>query len=403
MALQRVFPALAEPTLRRYLTGQVVSVLGSWTQNVTLNLVVYHLSSSAAVLALLNFLLYGPQLIIAPLVGARVTSGNSRRATLAVLYVSMGVACLLALLSAFDMLRLPVILALALVIGILTAAESPVRQVLLVSSLQDASLVPQSVAMNTMVYNVGRMVGPSIAAIIYPTLGETASFLCYAAALVVMAHCVRSITVRAHIETKGQPQGGLRAALAYVLDDRFTAKYMPILACMGLLAGSYQTLVPLLADQVFHDAAAYTGLFFACSGLGSLGAALLLSSALGGSLSLRFLRFTPWACCVALAMLATAHGAATSAAGFFLLGFSLTFTATSTNATMQRSCPDAVRGALVGMYGMAYNGTMPFGYLLVGSFSEAFTVTGAFAVMSAVLTAAVAAISFAHWRRVGHQ
>jgi hypothetical protein len=73
----RMFPALAEASLRRYLSGQVASVLGSWTQNVTLNLLVYHLSGSAAILALLNFLLYGPQLIVAPVAGSRISSTNA--------------------------------------------------------------------------------------------------------------------------------------------------------------------------------------------------------------------------------------------------------------------------------------------------------------------------------------
>lgn len=382
--LQRVFPALAEPTLRRYLTGQIVSVLGSWTQNVTLNLVVYQLSGSAAVLALLNFLLYGPQLLVAPLAGARVTSSNARRVTLAVLAASVAVAVSLTGLSVVGALTMPLILAHALLIGILSAIESPARQVLLVSCLEDVSRLSNAVAMNTMAYNVGRMVGPTIAAVIFPTLGAPVAFFIYVVALIVMALCVRSMVIQPRATGRAD-KGGLRQAFSYIIDDPFTARYLSILVCMGLFAGSYQTLVPLIADRVFLDAAKFTGVFFACAGMGSLTAAVILSSAVGPAMTERFLWITPWLAAVALGILGVGAPVVLTGIAFFLVGFSLSFSATSTNATIQRRCPDQVRGALVGMYGMAYNGTMPFGYLLVGSVSEAIGVQGAFAAMSAAL------------------
>ena len=397
--LQRIFPALAEPTLRRYLTGQVVSVLGSWTQNVTLNLVVYHLSGSAAVLVLLNFLLYGPQLVIAPLAGARITSTNARRATLTVLYSSLVVACSLAVLSALDWLTMPIILGHALAIGILTSIESPARQVLLVSCLKDATHLSNAVAMNTMVYNVGRMVGPTVAAVMYPTLGPPVAFVTYALALCVMAWCVRSMSIQLVMKRASDTKGGLRQAFSYILDDRFTARYLSILVCMGLFAGSYQTLVPLIADQVFHNAAKFTGIFFASAGVGSLTAAVILSSAIGSMTTKRFLWIAPWFACIALAVLASGAHAVLTGLAFFMLGFSLTFSATSTNATIQRRCPDNVRGALVGMYGMAYNGTMPFGYLLVGSVSEAFGVQGAFGSMAFVLAGSLMLLTAVYWAK----
>jgi predicted MFS family arabinose efflux permease len=176
------------------------------------------------------------------------------------------------------------------------------------------------------------------------------------------------------------------------MSDAFSARYLPILACVGLFAASYQTLVPLLADKAFHDAARYTGVFFACAGAGSLSSAVLLSSALGPRASARFIAWAPWCAMAALMVLATTDSAGATIPAFFALGFSLTFAATSTNATIQRQCPEHVRGGLVGMYGMAYNGTMPFGYLLVGTVSEALGVRHTFAAMAIVLATGVISI-----------
>jgi predicted MFS family arabinose efflux permease len=391
----RVFPALAEPALRRYLGGQVASVLGSWTQNVTLNLLVYHLSGSAAILALLNFLLYGPQLIVAPLAGSRIRSTNAKRVTLCVLTSSLLLTSSLFTLSILGVLGVQLILAHALAIGICSAVETPARQVLLLTSLRDSRLTSNAVAMNTMVYNVGRMVGPTIAGFVYPTLGPTTSFVIYAVALCFMATCVRSINAASEARPS-RPDSGLRDAVGYVMSDGFSARYLPILACIGLFAGSYQTLVPLLADHAFHDAAKFTGVFFACAGAGSLSAAILLSSAFGPRASVRFIAWAPWTAVLALAVLAGTTRIFASVPAFYALGFSLTFAATSTNATIQRQCPEHVRGGLVGMYGMAYNGTMPFGYLLVGTASEALGVRDTFGAMAFVLAAGILSITALH-------
>lgn len=151
---RQALSALNEASLRRYLSGQVASVLGSWTQNVTLNLLVYHLSGSAAILALLNFLLYGPQLVVAPVAGSRIRAENARRVTLCVLTASLILTGSLITLSALHLLSVPLILAHALAIGISSAIEVPARQVLLLTSLRDTSLTSNAVAMNTMVYNV---------------------------------------------------------------------------------------------------------------------------------------------------------------------------------------------------------------------------------------------------------
>ncbi|CAH2943263.1 MAG: Uncharacterized MFS-type transporter [uncultured Paraburkholderia sp.] len=391
--VSRLFPALSEASLRRYLSGQVASVLGSWTQNVTLNLLVYHLSGSAAILALLNFLLYGPQLIVAPLAGSRIRSANARRATLCVLATSLMLTCSLFTLSMLGVLGVKLILAHALAIGVSSAVETPARQVLLLTSLQDPTHTSNAVAMNTMVYNVGRMVGPTIAGFVYPTLGPGTAFVIYGLALCFMAACVRSIRT-GPAARPARADSSLRDAVGYVMSDAFSARYLPILACIGLFAGSYQTLVPLLADKGFHDAARFTGVFFACAcaGAGSLSAAVLLSSAFGPRASRRFIAWAPWTAVAALAVLAATTDAAGSIPAFYALCFSLTFAATSTNATIQRQCPEHVRGGLVGMYGMAYNGTMPFGYLLVGTASEALGVRHTFAAMAVVLAGGVIAV-----------
>ncbi|MDI9712641.1 MFS transporter, partial [Acinetobacter baumannii] len=118
---------------------------------------------------------------------------NARRVTLCVLTTSLLLTGSLFTLSLLGLLGVKLILAHALAIGVSSAVETPARQVLLLTSLQDPTHTSNAVAMNTMVYNVGRMVGPTIAGFVYPTLGPRTSFAIYALALCFMAACVRSI------------------------------------------------------------------------------------------------------------------------------------------------------------------------------------------------------------------
>ena len=163
--------------------------------------------------------------------------------------------------------------------------------------------------------------------------------------------------------------------------------------------GGYQTLVPLVSDKIFHDTARFTGIFFGCAGTGSFGAAILLSSVWGQQAAERWHRFAPWAVTIALATLVAVDGVILSASAFLVIGFNFTFCAVITNATLQMHCPDNLRGAVTGMYGVA-SGTLPYGGLLAGAFLEALTIGQTFAVLALLLACSTGAITLrSHFRR----
>ncbi|MFT3804377.1 MAG: MFS transporter [Burkholderiaceae bacterium] len=367
-SIDAVFPALSEPSVRRYLTGQVVSVLGAWTQSITLNLLLWQMTRDASLLGALNFLLYGPVLVLGPFVGSRIGPRNARRSVLTVLIGSIAIALALLGLLALDALTPVVLLVAAGGLGVLTAMEMPGRQVLLTSSLADRRLLNSAVAMNAMAYNVGRMTGPAIAALVFARVGPAGGFVCSACALSFMAWCVRGIHPRQ--ELAGKSAGGIRAAFAFARTQAFARLYLPVLIGLAIFAGSYQTLIPVLADHEFHHVSHYTGLFFSCAGGGSLCAALLLSSKAAAPLVARGLRWTPLVCGAALGIVALAAHPLPAGIGFWLLGLSLTFTATSINVGLQSRSPDELRGGIIGLYGTAFVGMVPIGHLIAGSLSE---------------------------------
>ena len=396
----RLFPALAEPLVRRYFVGQSVSVLGSWIQNITLNLLGWQLTGSPALLGVLNFVLFGPSVLVTPLVGPRVQPDNARRLTLFAVGGSLLVTAALALLSAAGAITVPLMIGLALAKGVLGALEGPARQVLLTTAVADPRRVANAVAMNTVAYNAARMIGPAIAAAVFAALGATASFALTALALSVMLASVLRLQVEPADPSgtdASAPRASLRSAIAYVRNDRLARLFLPVSTCLALLGSSYQTLVPVLADRVYGSANAWTGAFFAAAGAGSTAAALLLSSRFLFPASRRLQVITPWTVVLALAGLGTTGTPAVAMLCFGVLGFSLTFTGPGTNARLQQHAPPALRGALIGLYAMSFTGAIPLGNLMIGTLAQWLPVRGAFLAMAVMLAALLGALFVPRW------
>ena len=378
-----MFPALVEPSVRRYLSGQVISVIGAWTQTVTMNLLLWQLTESPAMLGALNFLIYGPVLVLGPFAGGRIGPRNARGAVLVALFGSILTGLGLLTLWLTDHLSPSALLAAAGIMGTLSAAEIPGRQVLLTSSLRERSLLAGAVALNTMAYNIGRMIGPACAALLFRHAGPGVGLGVSAIALSVMIWCVRGIRPDpALVQVRA---GGLRAAFAFARANPFARRQLPVLVCLALFAGSYQTLIPVLADHEFHDVSAYTGVFFLCAGAGSLSSAMLLSSQWAGRLGGPLLIWAPAACALALLTIAASPYLGLVGASFTVLGLGITFTATSINTGLQGRAPDALRGGMIGLYGTAFVGMMPIGHLIAGQLSDVLGVRPTLAVHGALL------------------
>lgn len=399
--ITKTFPALSEDTVRRYLTGQFCSVVGTWTQNITLSLLLWELTHSALLLGVLNFLLHAPMLGLPLLFGSRLHPATIRRDTLVILLAGLLLAVALLVGSVLDALQPTLLVASAAVIGILNAMEMPARQLLLTSSLTNRSLLLNAVAMNTMVFNVGRIGGPALAALVFSAGGATAGFAICACGLLLMLYAVYSLPDNPnHITQAHSTRGTIPAAIRYCRADPFITHYMPLLIGLGIFAASYQTLIPVLAAVSFGSAATYTGVFFACTGAGALSAAVMLSTKQTATLMNKLLVNAPWLSTLALAGIAVSRWTVLTGLCFALLGLSISFFTTRINAIMQRRSPHPLRGAVVGIYAMSFLGTLPLGLLAAGAISDKIGPQWTFALMAACLGILQGAVL---WQRQHHR
>lgn len=401
--LGALFPALQEPPVRRYFAGQLVSTLGTWVQVITLNLLAWQLSRSPALLGLLNFLLFGPIAVLAAWAGSRLHAGNARRVTLLTVAGAATVSALLLVAHATRMLSVPLIVVTSALSGMLFAIELPARQVYLASCVRNPERIGNAISMNTLAINGARMVGPALAAWSFAMLGAAPGFLASAVASLFMLRCMLGSGMALPV---GQPdshvaRSGAREAARFAMQHRIGSLFLPLLAVTAVLAGSYHTLVPVLADVVLGNANMWTGALLTSAGLGALSAASVLSSRLARSATRRLVVCTSWVLGAALLLVGVAESPYLLIALFAVVGFGLAFIGPSTNASLQQDAPSHLRGGLAGLYIMCHIGLLPIGYLLAGMLADRFGVQLTFRLLGSTLLILLVALFVPRWMAKG--
>jgi len=396
------FPALEDRSTRLYLTGQLVSMLGSWVLDITLNLLVWQATRSPTMLGLLNLLLYGPGVLVTPLVSARLGAANARRITLAVLCGAAAVALGLWAAALAGALPLALLLGAAALRGVLAGMEVPSRQLLLMHMVSGAAQLSSAIALNTVAFLLARTLGPGLAAVMFEPLGPAWAFGLAAAATGFMLACVARLpSPAAAAGLHAQEGGGLRMAWRFLRGDRLGTLLLPVVTCVALCVSAYQTLIPVLAGTVYGDAPRWTGRFFAAAGGGALVAALLLSSRHIEAAARRLLLVVPWSGAAALAVLGGTAAPAVALACFVVLGFCVSFVGTATSALLHRRVPPAARGGLIGLFLLAFNGAMPVGQMLAGTVAGRLSAPGALYLLALLLSAGLLLLCGRRWAALG--
>ena len=166
MPLPHSLRALRSPNFRRYYTGQAVSMIGTWVQSVALMWLAYRLSDSTWFTGLVGFLHSVPHLFLAPFAGVLGDRVDRRRLLMTVLSLLAVQSTVLAVLAGTNLITLPQIAALALMAGILNAFETPTRQSIFIQLLDRREDLPNAIALNSIQFNLARVVGPLLAAML---------------------------------------------------------------------------------------------------------------------------------------------------------------------------------------------------------------------------------------------
>ncbi len=359
------FAALSVPNYRRYLSGQAISLTGTWMQRTAQAWLVLSLTHSSTALGAVVALQTIPVLLLAPYGGVLADRMDKRR-TMIALQSAMGIqALVLGLLVISGATRVWEIGALALLLGVNTAFESPARQSFMLE-LVGSEHLRNAISLNSVLVNVARMIGPAVAGVLIASVGDGVCFLVNAGSFVAVVGSLATMDPSALRPTEPTPRarGQLREGLRYVRRTPELAVPLLMMGLVGCLTYEFQVSLPVMASRSLHAGASGFGFMSAAMGVGAVLGGLV--TATRGRTGLKTLALAACAFGLAMALAALAPSLGLELVALALVGAaSISFMA-SGNSTLQLTAEPAMRGRVMSLWFVAFQGSTPIGAPLVG-------------------------------------
>jgi Arabinose efflux permease len=366
-----MFEAFHEYDYRRFWVAQFISNIGTWMQGLAQGWLVYKLTESPFLLGFVAFANSAPSLILMLPAGVLADHLDRRR----VVSISQGAQALSALFVAVSIrtghITVWHIIAASVVSGVAMSFSAPAYQAMIVDLLDDRSRLSNAVAMNSLQFNLSRVLGPLLAGLTLAAWGSFWCFLINALSFVPLIFVLGRLQKR---QLRPEPVGTLSTRLIegfrYVRGDRVVVLLLAIVAVVSLLGYPYMTLMPMAARLLYvHDDARGLGILMGAVGIGALAGALALSVR------------TPVKMMRTIIVSLATFGIALGAAGFThaklvilpllaICGCAMVVCVALCNTSIQQRVPDAMRGRVLSMYTFGFFGFLPFGNLLAGSVAE---------------------------------
>ena len=359
------FAALSVPNYRRYVGGQAISLIGTWMQMTAQAWLVLSLTHSSTALGVIIALQTLPVLLLAPYGGVLADRVDKRKMMVG-LQTAMGVqALILGLLTVTGEVRVWQIGVLAVLLGLNNAFENPSRQSFMLEMVGPDHL-RNAVSLNSVLVNVARIVGPAVAGILIATVGEGVCFLVNAASFVAVVASLTTMDLTTLTPTEPTPRGRgqLREGLRYVRRTPELAIPLLMMAAVGCLTYEFQVTLPVMASRGLHVGASGFGFMTAAMGVGAVIGGLLVAAR--GKTGMRPLVLAASAFGVAMTFATLAPTlAAELLALAFVGGASISFMA-SGNSTLQLAAAPDMRGRVMALWFVAFQGSTPIGGPIVG-------------------------------------
>ncbi len=392
-ALPPTFAALKHRNYRLYFAGQLISLTGMWMQNTAQPWLVYQMTGSPFYLGVVSFSSSLPPLTLSLWAGVLIDRVPKR----VMLVITQSIAMLLAFLLAADVFLGFVqpwhVVIFAILLGINNTFDAPGRQAFVIEMVGREELM-NAVALNSATFQIGRIIGPSLAGIFLALVGPAwcfllngISFLAVIAALLMM-----QVEDKVAPQKKESVRAQLREGVGYIWNDQAVRTLFGMVAVANIFAIGYSALLPAFAKDVLDVGPTGLGFMGAAVGAGALVAALTIATL--GSSAHKGMILTMGNLLLPVSVLAFAftRNFPLALVILFFAGLGFMTQNTSANTLIQTSVPDALRGRVMAAYTMIFFGFFPFSALMAGFVAEHWTIP-----MGAVFGASIALAAGLFW------
>ncbi len=362
--------ALRHRNFQLFFSGQLISLTGTWMQTVAQAWLVYRMTKSPLLLGSVGFVSQIPVFLFSPLGGITADRINRQRLVIATQTSAMILAGILAVLTLTGRVQVWHIFVLAASLGIVNAFDIPGRQSFLVDRVGKEDLM-NAIALNSSMFNGARIVGPTVAGILVPIIGEgwcfaanSISYIAVIAGLMLMhVHC-------APRAGQGSPIADIVEGFRWVNHTRVIRALLLLLGLVSVVGMPYTVLMPIFADKILHGGARGLGILMGATGVGALFGALTLAAKTGVRGLGRWVTFACASFGASVFLFSFSRNFWLSVALLLPAGYSMMLQMACSNTLVQTMVPDQLRGRVMSVYSMMFMGMAPFGAFFGGALAH---------------------------------
>lgn len=361
-----ILRALRHRNYRLYFSGQILSINGNWMQQIALAWLVYRLTDSTLMLGLVTFLMQIPSLFLAPLGGVLSDRFSRRKILLITTSLSALQAAGLSVLAFSGQIQAWHILIMASVLGLINGIDQPVRQSFVPELVERREDIANAVALTSFSIHSSRFIGPMLGGLVVATLGDGVCFALNAASYLASICALLLMQLPSVEKISRKVADALVEGLSYASEHKAIRLLLIIVAVMALFSGSYQTLLPYFARDVYHGDVGAFGLMTAAGGLGAcLGTIFLASHRDIAGIESKIV-IAAFLTSIGLLVFTLTNVFAIALCAMVVMGFCSINTVAASNALIQSLVINPMRGRVMAIFTMAFFGLSPIGNLMVG-------------------------------------
>lgn len=389
-AVKVIFRALRHRDFRLFTVGQIVSLVGTWMQNVAISWLVYRLRHSEFLLGVSWFCTQIPVFALGPIAGVASDRFSRHRIVVVTQILSMLQAFLLAALTLSGHIRVWQIFTLAVLLGTINAFDIPARQSLVVELTSKDDLL-SAISLNSTIFNAARIAGPGVAGLVVARFGEGICFLVNGVSFLAVIGCLLAMHIPPREKTVHEsPWIHLKKGFHFAYVNRPVRMLLLMMGLMTTAGMPALVLMPFFAGDIFHRGSQGLGFLMCAMGVGAVVGTLFLASRSKVADLNRVIFFSSLSLSFTYVVFAWSTSFLLSLVVMLFIGFSVMRQMASANTLIQTAVPDHFRGRIMALYAMMVVGLGPFGSLAAGGLAKAFgariavTAGGAVAVMAAL-------------------
>lgn len=371
--LMRAIVALKHRNFRIFWTGQLISLIGTWMQNLAQGWLVLTLTDSPLLLGVVSAVQFTPMLLFSLIAGVIADRLPKRKILILTQSGSAVTALILGLLVLTGKVRYWHVLILAGMLGTINSLDNPTRQSFIVELVGKQDLM-NAIVLNSTAFNGARIIGPAVAGLAIDKLGMAACFLVNSVSYLAVISGLMTLRMKdagKDRESEKMVFSKIKEGLQYIRQTPVILRTLVLMIMLSIFSMNFNVLVPVLARDTLGLQAQGYGYLLSAMGVGALVGAVFMALVshlgpqwyiiMGGAVGLTFPQL----------LLAFNHSFPLAVLLLGVTGIAMLAFVTSVNTTLQINSPDHLRGRVMSIYTLVFLGLVPLGSLFSGTVANA--------------------------------